>query len=94
MARYLEIAEEGRKEVVALINDLTAANPGIDAKDLAIKIGRIVNLAVRCAPRAVQSTVRKNIVHGMVRDYCHVTMTEVTDERTGNTYHAINISRR
>jgi len=93
MARYMEIAGDLRKEVDSFLNQFI--HEEYDTPEEAAKqIGHMINLAVRCAPRPVQSTVRLNIVREAVGKYCMVTMTEETDERTGNTYHKIHITPR
>lgn len=94
MARYMETAAELRKEVQSLMED----NHLIPQKDeplkqvVAQKIAHIINLAIRSCPRGVMGTVRKNIVQEAVRDYCRVSMTKETDERTGREYNKIHIS--
>lgn len=90
MARYLETARELGKDVESLIEYLTLPEP--DMEQVAVKIAHIVNLSVRCSPRGVQGTVRKNIVQEAVRKYCRVSMTKETDERTGRSYNKIHIS--
>ena len=90
---YMQTADELRKEVETLVNALEAGW-SVPPVDIAKQIGHIVNLAVRCAPRAVQGTVRKNIVSKAVEKYCRVTMTRETDERTGREYNKIHIEPR
>jgi len=94
MARYMEIASDLRKEVDKFLESFGITQDTQAANDAGCMIGHIINLAVRCAPRPVQSTVRLNIVKEAVGHYCKVTMTEELDERTGNTYHKIHITPR
>lgn len=109
MARYLETAGELRKEVENLVevfisgkgpltHEVNGEQVPVDYQDrvgmATRQIGHIINLAIRCCPRGVQHTVRKNIVEKAVGKYCRVRMTEETDERTGNTFHKIHIEPR
>jgi len=58
MARYLETAAQANvtaRELLALVSEEHKGNA-------AEKIARLVNFGIRCAPRAVQSTVRINAV--------------------------------
>jgi len=94
MARYLETAEELRKEVNALIDRVNNMGGELDV----VKLGHIINLAVRCSPRGVQHTVRKNIVATAMADHCRVTMTEMPksgrfDDDEGS-YWRINIEAK
>ena len=91
MARYMEIASDLRKEVDSFLNQFIHEEYQQEA---AVKLSHMINLAVRCAPRPVQSTVRLNIVKEAVGRYCKVTMTEGLDERTQRTYHKIHITPR
>ena len=99
MPRYLEVVKDLRKEVERFLEayldppnneseDWKAHRLASAARDL----GYIINLAVRACPRAVQSTVRRNIVGGAVSSYCHVTMTKEVDPKTGDTYNKIHIT--
>lgn len=91
MAKYMETANNLLKpEVESLMYLITSGmevDPGVAAK----QIGHIINLAVRCCPRGVQGTVRKNIVEAAVKDYCKVWMTKETDERSQRTFNKIHI---
>jgi aminoglycoside phosphotransferase len=108
MARYMETADELRKEVESFVKIFIEGEPltqqvgeeqvPVDPQDrrnvAAQRLGHIVNLAIRACPRGVQHTVRLNIVREAVGRYCKVTMTEETDERTGRSYHKIHIQPR
>lgn len=94
MARYMEIASDLRKEIEGIMELVPVTCPECDRMSIAQKIGYAVNLAVRCAPRPVQSTVRYNIVREAVGKWCKVSMTEEVDERTQKTYHKIHIEPR
>ena len=83
MARYLETAGKLRDLIEAF-----AAQHKLENADVA-KIGEMVNLAVRCAPRGVQHTIRQNIVKTAVGNHCHVSMHEVQGDR--GSFHAIEI---
>jgi hypothetical protein len=93
MARYMETADDLRKEVETLVNALEVGWC-VPPDAIAQKIGHMINLAIRACPRGVQHTVRLNIVKEAVGRYCKVTMTEETDERTGRSYHKIHIQPR
>ena len=59
----------------------------------AVQLGHLLNLAVRCAPRGVQHTVRKNIVATAMQRYCHVGMTKhLSEDGSGHEYFKINIT--
>ena len=98
MARYMETAAQLRKEVESFINlyvKVDSALPTMSeelAREAAVKLGHIVNLAVRCNPRQAQGTVRKNIVQEAVKAYCNVTMTREHDEATDREYNKIHIT--
>ena len=96
MARYLEMAAELRKDVNILLEQVFEHGDWLpmEKDELATKLGHIINLAVRCNPRQPQGTVRKNIVATAMKDYCKVTMTQETDERTGREYNKIHIVPR
>lgn len=85
MARYEKIAADMRTKVIALAKRCEMSPT--DVADLAY----IINLAVRCAPRAVHSTVRRNIVAMAVKDYCRVDMLEEYDALTKKKFHRIRI---
>ncbi len=91
MARYLEVANDLRRQVETILNSVET---GVSREELARQLGHAINLAVRCAPRAVQSTVRGNIVRTAVGNYCNVTMTKEEDENTGRTYNKILIETK
>lgn len=86
MSRYLEVASETKK----IAQDLLAMVPEDSRPAAAEMVARIVNIAVRSCPRAVQHTIRLNIVRTAVHGLpVKVGMVEKTDERTGRTYHAL-----
>jgi len=94
MSRYLETAESLGERVRAfldLINRVTVPIPTNKEPEVAVALGHLINLAVRCNPRQAQGTVRKNIVAVAMRGLCKVTMTKETDEKTGRTYNKIHI---
>jgi hypothetical protein len=92
MARYLQVAEELRKEVESFMESfLDVKKPDGPA---AVALGHIINLAVRCNPRQAQGTVRKNIVQTAMRNYCRVTMDRLTDPKTGRSYNKISIASK
>jgi len=84
MAKYLDTARQLQDLVEAF-----AVQKGLENADVA-KIGEMINLAIRCCPRGVQHTVRKNIVDVAVGKFCHVSMHEVQGER--GSFHAIEIT--
>jgi hypothetical protein len=90
---YLQTAEELRKAIVSFMNFLDGAEDS-EKKAAAVELGHIVNLAVRCSPRPVQGTCRKNIVSAAVRDYCRVSMTREVDPKTGKEFNKIHIEAK
>jgi len=106
MARYLEVAHELGREIEKFIkaygpgaadeNQMARAAQLLGVKEamMARDLGYIVNLAVRCSPRAVQGTVRKNIVEAAVGKWCRVAMTKGHDEQTGRDFNKISITER
>lgn len=90
---YLQTAEELRKAVVSFMAHLDGADDS-EKKDAVVEIGHIINLAVRCSPRPVQGTCRKNIVSTAMRDFCRVTMTREVDPTTGKDFNKIHIEAR
>lgn len=85
MARYLETARKLHDAIEKFAKRLNLTNE--DIADL----GLIANLAVRCCPRACQSTVRRNIIAEAVKGHCNVSMNKVRDEKTGFEFNAISI---
>jgi hypothetical protein len=85
MARYLETAKEANAIVERLHHELRFTPTQLE--DLA----HLVNLTVRCSPRGVQGTVRKNIVQAAMGKHCRVSMTREVDEKTGREYNKIHI---
>lgn len=86
MARYLQTAAEANKVAQALLS-LVSEN---DRPMAAEMIARLVNFGIRCAPRAVQSTVRLNAVREAVKGMpVRVSMEQRRDERSGKTYNAL-----
>lgn len=88
MAKYVQTAQELQQKVEQLGQRFNMTNADI------AEVGHIVNLAIRCCPRGVQHTVRKNIVDIVTQGRCNVSMTEVTDPKTGYSYHKIDITPR
>lgn len=86
MPRYLETAKQLRGAIEKLAARLNLTN-----EDVA-EIGLIANLAVRCCPRACQSTVRRNIIAEATKGRCNVTMNKVKDLVTGFEFNAISIA--
>jgi hypothetical protein len=93
MPKYLDVSEELRGEVNTFLDafvkedDLGRFDPRPTA---AVKLGHIINLAIRACPRGVQHTVRRNIVATALKDYCKVDMHECVGDR--GTYHKIEIA--
>lgn len=87
MARYLETAAEANNLAREIMTYIVAEN---DKPRVAELLARLVNLSVRSCPRAVQHTVRLNIVQRACKDLpVKVSMATKVDERTGRTYHAL-----
>jgi hypothetical protein len=75
MPRYLGIVVDAGQ----VIRELLATVPVEQQPDFAVKLGKLYNLGIRTAPRAVQSTVRKNAVAEALRGLpVRVGMTPVT----------------
>jgi hypothetical protein len=91
MSRYMETANELRKNVEAFMKVFVE---DADVNAAAVQLGYIINLAVRCSPRPVQGTVRKNIVAEAMKSYCKVTMTKEYDEIRETEYNKIHITAR
>ena len=97
MPRYIETASRLQGEIQTFLDghfgkDADLSPQAMGAKcHAARQLGYIVNLAVRCAPRSVQSTVRKNIVQIATRGYCNIGMRKATDPVTGKEYNKISI---
>lgn len=87
MAKYLQTAGELKK----LFNDFMETNE-LPAS-AAVQLAHIVNLSVRCCPRATQGTVRKNIVEIASGDFCNVSMTAEISE-SGYSFKLIHIGPR
>ena len=89
MSRYLETARQLRQEVNAFLSQL----PEGQLAPLAVSLGHLLNLAVRCHPRPCQGTVRRNTIAVAMRDWCEVTMERVQVEN-GRGYNRIDIKTR
>lgn len=89
MAKYMQTAAEAN-EAATLLYDIVESKLSDDEKGAAAcLIARLVNYGVRCAPRAVQSTVRLNAVKRAVEGLpVRVTMEKRvipgSDDRTYN----------
>jgi hypothetical protein len=109
MSRYMETANELRKNVEAFmkvfVEDAEPLTVEVNGQQIrmepqdhtnaaAVQLGYIINLAVRCSPRPVQGTVRKNIVAEAMKSYCKVTMTKEYDEIRETEYNKIHITAR
>ncbi len=98
MPRYVETSGELGKLVNEFMESFVApavGSCGVEGmNDAAVQLGHIVNLAIRCNPRAVQHTVRRNIVQIAMKKYCIIGMKEVMDETTGVSYNKIKIMPR
>ena len=85
MARYLETAKEAK-----LIADQLIDECHLDP-DQIVALGHLINLVVRCSPRAVQHTVRERIVSTILKDHARVSMEEKVDTQTARVYNVIRI---
>lgn len=89
MTRYMQIAGEANKTAKALF-DLVKEPEKVGEEyegQVAIHIARLVNYGLRCAPRAVQGTVRLNAVKEAVKGLpVKVHMEKKEDEQTGKSY--------
>lgn len=89
MARYLEVAAEANKTATNLL----ALVPEAHRADAAAMIAHLVNYGLRCAPRAVQSTVRLRAVQTATRGLpVKVDMQKRTDPKTGRTYNVLIVN--
>ncbi len=91
MPRYLETARKLREEVQSFVNNFILVDRHGETPDSIVQLAHIINLAIKCSPRGIQSTVRKNIVAMAVKDYCNVTMTKEFNESTGRHFNKIHI---
>ncbi len=86
MPRYMETAAKANEVAKKLIS-MVAEGAQPQAAEM---IAQLVNLGIRCAPRAVQSTVRKNAVERAVRGLpVEITMEQRTDPQSRKTYNAL-----
>jgi hypothetical protein len=88
MSRYLETAQQLGNDVEKFVECY------ISLKDRPVAVralGHLLHLAVRCNPRQIQGTVRKNIITEAIGKYCSVRMTKEHDEQTGRKYNKIHI---
>lgn len=86
MPKYLETAGKANEVAKKLISMV-----GEGAQPIAAEmIAQLVNLGIRCSPRAVMGTVRLNAVVRAVQGLpVKVTMEKRTDEKTKRTYNAL-----
>ena len=95
MARYLKTAAEANgtaKELMELVTSdcRTALGEERYRGKVAMLAARLVNYGVRCAPRAVQATVRLRAVQEAVKGLpVKVTMEKYVDEETGRVYNRL-----
>lgn len=88
MARYLEVAADANKTARALMELI----PQERQKDAAAMIAHLVNYGIRCAPRAVHSTVRLRAVERAVYGLpVRVDMIQKTDPKTSRTYNVLTV---
>lgn len=89
MARYLEVAAQANKVADKLMDMIHE-----EYKPLAAElVAQLVNLGIRCAPRAVHSTVRLNAVKRAVQGLpVNVSIEKRRDERTGRDYNVLIVT--
>ncbi len=86
MPRYLEVAAEANQTAKALIEMVPPERREVAAQAIA----RLVNYGIRCAPRAVHSTVRLNAVRRSVEGLpVRVEMKKKTDPKTGKVFNVL-----
>jgi len=85
MARYLEVATEANGTARELLSLIAPENKPAAA----CLIARMMNWGLRCAPRAVQSTVRINAVKAAVRGLPVRCRLEERQGDYGGTYKAL-----
>lgn len=91
MSRYMETAEKA-KQVVQEILQMVGDDPLVKAV-VAAKLGKLYNLGIRTAPRAVQSTVRRNAVEAAMRGApVRVSMRQVPKTYGVGTFNALEIT--
>lgn len=90
MARYMETAGKAR-EVVQEILQMVGDDPLVKAV-VAAKLGKLYNLGIRTAPRAVQATVRRNAVEAAMRGApVKVSMRQLPKTYGTGTFNALEI---
>ncbi len=83
----MEVAAEANVVATELMGFIS--HP-LDRPKVAALIARLVNLGIRCSPRAVQGTVRINAVRRAVEGLpVRVRLEKRTDGRTGRSYNAL-----
>jgi len=93
MSRYMKIAGEANEVATDLFELVTTDD--LDTvtdyeQQVAVHIAKLVNYGLRCAPRAVQHTVRLNAVREAVKGLpVKVTQMPVTDPVTGRMFHPL-----
>ena len=89
MARYMQIAADAG----VIIRELLAQVPTEQQPDFAVKLAKVYNLGIRTAPRAVQSTVRRNAVAEAMRGLpVRVSMVPVAKRYGGGTFNALQLT--
>ena len=91
MSRYLETSRQLGKEVENLLKLHFDSWSPDDQGAVAVHLGHIINLAVRCNPLQSPCTVRRSIVATAMGRYCNVTMTRELDEKSGREFNKIHI---
>jgi len=101
MPRYMKTAAEANKTAKSLYELVQSLLPQdankIDSNsrtmgEVTVHIAHLVNYGLRCAPRAVQSTVRLNAVRRAVEGLpVEVSIETVTNETTGYTFKALRV---
>lgn len=91
MSKYMQTASEATKTVDALF----ALIPEEKHEQAATLITQVFNYGIRISPRGVQSTVRLNAVQKATENLpVSVRLKEVTNENTGYSFKALDITYR
>lgn len=92
MAHYLETAQQ-LKELVNQFMEQHGSELAEANSKMAVDLGMIINLTVRCNPRQSQGVVRKNIVETAMTSWCTVTMSKEHDTQTQRSFNRIHIKK-
>ncbi len=88
MAKYLEVAEQARNQIVQILDYVETATDSYERSALVKQLAHLYNLGIRTNPRPAQSTVRLRAVQAATRKM-PVTVRMETKEDGGRSYNAL-----